>query len=142
MPNAAAPRSHTLTYAMNDNEFEAVLALDNVARFDHFVKRVADWQQAWGTRNADGWLVPAAPEGFEYFPIWPHPDYAQRITDAHFPGCSATEITLEELMDDWLPMLEKEGVKVAVFPGRDWSFWCMEPADLSEALQNELARYE
>jgi hypothetical protein len=38
----------------------------------------------------------------EYLPVWPHPDYAQRATDLHFPGNLATEISLAEFMDDWL----------------------------------------
>ena len=131
-----------MPYKMNEKQFEAVSALDSFKRYDHFVSKVADWQQMWGVKNKEGWLVPIAPEGFEYFPLWPHPDYAQKIADANFPGHEATEISLEELFERWLPVFEEDSVKLAIFPNKEWTFWCMEPQELKEELENELAKYQ
>jgi len=82
------------------------------------------------------------PENIEYFPVWPHPEYAQKITDIHFPGHEATEVSLDEFMNHWLPTFEKDNVKVAVFPNKDWVFWVMEPADMLESLKEEISLYE
>ncbi|QSP95498.1 DUF2750 domain-containing protein [Marinobacter salinisoli] len=131
-----------MPYKMNDKQFEAVLALDSSERFDHFISKVADWEQMWSVKSEEGWLVPVAPEDFEYFPLWPHPEYAQSITDENFPGHTAVEISLEELLEHWLPLFESESVKVAIFPNREWTFWCIEPKDLKEELLNEMAKYE
>ena len=95
-------------YKMNEKQFEAVSALESFDRYDHFISKVADWEQLWGAKSDEGWLVPVAPEDFEYFPLWPHPEYAQKITDENFPGHTATEISLEELIDHWLPLFEKD----------------------------------
>lgn len=127
---------------MNDKQYEAVLALDSFKRYDHFVSKVADWQQLWGVKSDEGWLVPVAPEDFEYFPLWPHPEYAQKVTDENFPGHQAVEISLKELLEHWLPLFEQDKIKVAVFPNSEWTFWCMEPHELKEELQNEMAKYE
>ncbi|MBO6824549.1 MAG: DUF2750 domain-containing protein, partial [Pseudomonadales bacterium] len=62
-----------MTYHITEEEYEAVLKTSSQIRFEHFVKKVADWEQVWSVRNDEGWLVPVAPEGFEYFPLWPHP---------------------------------------------------------------------
>jgi hypothetical protein len=43
-------------------QMEAVLALPGSRRFEHFVKVVADWQQAWGLYQ-DGWALAAADDG-------------------------------------------------------------------------------
>jgi len=129
-------------YKMNEKQYEAVLALDSFDRYDHFISKVADWQQLWGVKSEEGWLVPVAPEDFEYFPLWPHYEYAQKITDENFPGHTATEISLEELLDHWLPLFEQDKVKVAIFPNKEWNFWCIEPQDLKEELLNEMAKYE
>ncbi len=131
-----------MPYRMNEKQFDAVLALDSFDRYGHFVSKVADWEQLWGVKSDEGWLVPAAPEEFEYFPLWPHPEYAQKIADENFPGHSATEIGLGELLDHWLPLLEQDQAKVAVFPNKEWTFWCIEPHDLKEELLNEMAKYE
>lgn len=131
-----------MPYRMNEKQFEAVLALDSFDRYGHFVSKVADWEQLWGVKSDEGWLTPIAPEEFEYFPLWPHPEYAQKIADENFPGHTATEISLEELLDHWLPLFEQDQVKVAVFPNKEWIFWCIEPQDLKEELLNEMAKYE
>jgi len=135
-------RESSVPYKMNEKQYEAVLALDSFDRYDHFISKVADWQQLWGVKSEEGWLVPVAPEDFEYFPLWPHYEYAQKITDESFPGHTAIEISLEELLDYWLPLFEQDKVKVAVFPNKEWTFWCIEPQDLKEELLNEMAKYE
>lgn len=131
-----------MPYRMNEKQFEAVLALDSSKRYEHFLGKVADWEQLWGVKNKSGWLVPVAPEGFEYFPLWPHPDYAQGVADKNFPGHVATEITLRNLLETWLPRLEDDKVKLAIFPNNEWTFWCIEPWDLKEELLGEVAKYE
>lgn len=131
-----------MPYRMNAQQYDSVLALSGRDRASHFVGKVADWEQLWGVRNEEGWLVPETPEGLAYFPVWPHPEYAQSIADAHFPGHVATEIGLSDFLSEWLPILEKDGVKVAVFPNREWEFWVMEPGDLAESLAEEAAQYE
>lgn len=131
-----------MPYKINEKQYEGVLALDSSDRYDHFNSKVTDWQQLWGVKSEDGWLVPIAPEDFEYFPLWPHYEYAQKITNENFPGHTATEISLEKLLDYWLPLFEQDRVKVVVFPNIEWTFLCIEPQDLKEELLNEMAKYE
>ena len=131
-----------MPYVMNEKQFESVQSLDSNARFQHFVSKVADWEQLWAVKNDEGWLVPVAPEGFEYFPVWPHPEYAQKITDLNFPGHKAEEISLQEFLSHWLPLLQDDDVKVAVFPNREWTYWCIEADDLMAELVEEMRQYE
>lgn len=131
-----------MPYKLNPEQFKAVFALSSEKRFHHFNGRIADWEQLWGVRSDEGWLVPKTPEGMEYFPVWPHPEYAQRTTDLHFPGHTATEISLTEFMDDWLPRFQKDSVQVAVFPDLDWNCWIISPHDLLDALEWEVSQYE
>ena len=132
-----------MPYRMHPKQYEAVLAFSSAERSSHFVSRVADWQQLWGVKSGDQWLVPIIEDkGIEYFPVWPHPEYAQKVTDMHFPGCLATEISLEEFLSHWLPTFSKDNVKVAVFPNQEWVFWVMEPDNLEEMLREEATQYE
>ena len=94
-------------------------------------------------KNENGWLVPILEtDQREYFPVWPHPEYAQRLADEHFPGHEATEISLDEFFTGWVPKLERDKVKVGVFPNSDWSIWVMEPAELALCLEDELSQYQ
>jgi len=129
-------------YQINEKQFKAVLALDSLNRFKHFISKITDWHQLWGVKNDDGWLVPVAPENFEYFPLWPHPEYAQKFADQNFPGHNATEISLDDLLRYWLPLLQVDDVKIAVFPDMEMAFWCIDPHDLNLAISDELSKYE
>lgn len=131
-----------MPYAMNDKQFESVLALSSQDRQTHFIVKVADWEQLWAVKDNDGWLVPMTPDGIEYFPVWPHPEYAQKIADKHFPGNEATEISLDEFINHWLPTFTQDNVKVGVFPNKEWVFWAMEASDLVECLEDECEQYE
>ena len=131
-----------MPYQMNPQQFESVLALSCADRSSHFVGKVADWEQLWGVKGPKGWLVPITDDGLEYFPVWPHPEYAQKITDEHFPGHEAVEISLEEFLFEWLPTFEDDDVMVAVFPNKEWALWIMEPSNLAECLRDEVAQYE
>lgn len=131
-----------MPYKMNDAQFNAVLTLDSLKRYDHFIGKVADWEQLWGVRSEEGWLVPEAPEGFEYFPVWPHPVYAQKVSDLNFPNNEATEIQLNDFLETWIPKFVEDKLKVAVFPDSNWTFWCMDPNDLKDDLFNEISKYE
>jgi hypothetical protein len=131
-----------MSYKLNPEQYNSVVSLDSAARCRHFIARVADWQCLWGVRSPEGWLVPQAPEGFDYLPVWPHPGYAQTIADKIFTGNLATAILLEDFMEGWLPKLAEDKVMIAIFPNQNWEFWVMEPEGLSTALMCELAKYE
>ena len=137
-----AHKDFLVPYKMNEPQFEAVTALSSADRSSHFVGKVADWEQLWAVKNNEGWLVPETADGLEYFPVWPHHEYAQRIADEHFPGYETIEIPLEEFLSHWLPTCENDGVKIAVFPNKEWAFWVMEPKDLAQCLLDEAAQYE
>lgn len=131
-----------MPYKMNPQQFKSVLALSSADRSSHFVGKVADWEELWGVRDQEGWLVPITSEELEYFPVWPHPEYAQKIADEHFPGHTATRISINEFLSKWLPTFNTDNVKVAVFPNKEWVFWVMEPEDLRQCLEEEMAQYE
>ncbi len=85
--------------------------------------------------------MPTAPNDVQYFPIWPHPEYAQLTADNRFPGNTPERITLSDFMNKWLPGLEKDGIKVGVFPNLEWTMWIMEPDDVGITLKDEIAQY-
>lgn len=126
---------------MNDKQFESVLALDDIDRYKHFISKVGDWQQLWGVKGPDDWFFSTEHE-CKYFPLWPHPEYAQKAVNEKYFNYTVTEISLEDLLDDWLPLCVIQKVKIAVFPNQDWMFLCAEPNDLKEAILMELKQYE
>ncbi len=62
---------------ISDAEFAAVCALPAAERYAHFVKQVADGEEVWSLRNADGWVLSGNEAGDELVPVWPHARYAE-----------------------------------------------------------------
>lgn len=126
---------------LSDRQAEAVLGKDSATRHRYFVKKTAEWQQLWGAKKGDDWLVPQSTDNAHYFPLWPHPKCAERTLTAHFPGYEAKEISLLALIDYWLPLFGQNRVKAAVFPNENWDYTRVEPEALSQQLRRELARF-
>ena len=43
------------SYSLNPRQFASVSVLDGNARVQHFVARVADWEQVWSLKAESGW---------------------------------------------------------------------------------------
>ena len=117
------------------------MALDSSSRSTHCLGRIAEGEELWGVRNSEGWLVPITPDGIQYFPIWPHPEYAQNASDERFPGHTPERISLDDFMSEWLPRLKEDGVTIGIFPNMEWTMWIMEAVDVMASLENEIAKY-
>ena len=99
----------------SDKEIQSVLLLDGPARFDHFIKQVIDFEEAWGLWN-DGWALMANNEGTSVFPLWPAREYAELHRHGDWAEYQAKPIPLNDLLNDLLPGFGERGVLPGVFP--------------------------
>src|SRR5687768_9383241 len=100
---------------VTQKQMEAVLRLDGPARFQHFIKFVADTETVWGLWR-DGWALLGDNAGREYFPLWPAREYAEAYRGTDWADHEASEIELDDLLDELLPKLRAANKGVAVFP--------------------------
>lgn len=121
-------------------QLEAVLALTGARRFEHFVKVVVDWEQAWGLYQ-EGWALAAAEDGLPVFPLWPAKEYAQLCAVAEWDGHEPSPIALDKLLDELLPMLTRDGVLVGVFFTPSGKGTPVSADELRQALAVELQNY-
>ena len=121
-------------------EMQGVLRLDGPKRFDHFVKRVADEERAWGLWN-DGWALMTDDNGTAVFPLWPAAEYAELHRTGEWASYAAREIALPDLLEELLPRLAQKGVLPGVFPTPTGKGVTPRPEELLAVLRNEQARY-
>lgn len=84
-----------------------------------FIEAAVDSGQVWGLVDEEGWaLTPAADdEAVMVLPLWSaEADALAAATDA-WSGYRSEPITLDALLEHWLPGLETDGHRV----GLDWS---------------------
>lgn len=97
-------------YRPNPKEIDAVLALPGSNRYEYFIKKVADFEEAWGLRGDDGWALFGTVEGETVFPLWAAEAYASLAAKEDWVGLVPEPIPLEDLLEELLPQLAKEKV--------------------------------
>src|SRR5262245_54358173 len=93
----------------SDKEIQAVLGLDGPARFQHFLKRVVDSEEAWGLWK-DGWALMRNNDNVMVFPLWPAQEYAALSRLGDWKEYEPKAISLEELMQEFLPKFQEDGI--------------------------------
>jgi len=131
-----------MPYRMNAQQFENVLALSSEDRFIHFIGKVADWQELWGITIDDNWMIPKKPDGPNYIPVWPHPEYAEKVSNDRYPESKTKKLEVVDFIENWIPIFDENNVTIAIFPDREWVFWAMKPNELGQSLNDEIAQYE
>ena len=104
-----------MTWEVNDAEFTSVLALPGPRRYEYFVKRAASHGRLWGLRGERGWVIAEDDEGDQHFPVWPHPRFAQALATGQWSDAVPMAIDIDEWVDEWLPELDGDAMRVAVF---------------------------
>ena len=131
-----------MPYKLNDQEMKAVSSLAPPATYEHFLKRIADWQELWAVKGPGGFVGMGDDDGNQGIPFWPHPRYAERHIQGDWSNCTAVRISVEDFMDKWLTGMERDGVKVVAFPTPDMKGVVVEPARMRADLSEKLDEYE
>lgn len=122
-------------------EIQAVMRLDAQGRFDHFVKRVVDFEESWGLWN-EGWAVMADNEDTPVFPLWPAREYAEMNRVGDWSEYEPRPISLDELKNEFLPSFTARGIKPGIFPLPEGKGVMVTADELEAALrQAELESY-
>jgi hypothetical protein len=124
---------------VNDKEFAAVVALSGPDRYGYFVRAVADWEEIWTLRTAQGFVLMAAADECELVPVWPHRRFAEACAAS---GAEATAISLDRWLNAWTPAMKKDDRAVAVFPVPSGQGVVVTADRLYDDLSAEQCQYE
>ncbi len=131
-----------MSYQISDEEHESVTALPGPERYQHFLNRVADWQEVWGLRGADGWVMLGDEDDRQCIPLWPHPRYALALAADGSASSGPAAIALDVLLEKWLPGMERDGLGAAVFPTCLLKGIVVEPLRLKQDLESAREDYQ
>ena len=131
-----------MSYKMHPKQLESVFGLSSEDRYSHFLSKVCDWGELWALEDPSQQFLIINPEpDLKYIPVWPHSEYAAAY-GKEYEIYKPFKIELSRFMENWLPGLDADGVKVGVLPNLDTTVWIMEPMDLKADLENGIAEYE
>jgi hypothetical protein len=124
-----------MSWETGEDELRALQSLPAADRAAHLVQLVADWEEAWGLMDEQGWVVAKETDAF---PLWPHPELARACARGNWEGTMPAAIPLDELIEDLLPLLDEDGLRTALFPVTDDPGVLLDAAELRRRLEAEL----
>ncbi|WP_158091427.1 MULTISPECIES: DUF2750 domain-containing protein [unclassified Pseudomonas] len=125
---------------MHERKLRNLLALGPEERLDYFVRKLVDFEQAWGLYDS-GWATSACDAG-EAVPFWPEAALAESCATGAWAGFSARPIALDEFRGRWLPGLQADNRACQVFPVPTHPGVLISPDDLAGLIHDELDQYQ
>ena len=61
---------------MRNSKIDNVINLTASERYDYFIRKVADFEEVWGLKDAEGWALMGSEEQV-LFPIWSEKEFAE-----------------------------------------------------------------
>ena len=128
-----------MNWHVDDAEFTSVLELPAPRRYEYFVKQAATHGQLWALRGEGGWVIAEDDSGNQHFPVWPHQRFAWVVATEQWSDAVPAAIDIDEWVEEWLPDLDRDGIRVAVFQTPDDQGVAVSPRRLKRDLDAELA---
>jgi Protein of unknown function (DUF2750) len=101
-----------MTYELSDEEKAGVLATSDDKRYGYLVNKAADWGEVFALKMGDNWAS-LTTDDQKYFPIWPHPGFAEGVLTGDWKDAVAEPIEVHDFLDV-LARLEELGDEVAL----------------------------
>lgn len=124
-----------MTWEITADEARQLLALPAEDRAIQFFQLLADWEEGWGLRDDEGWVVASATDAL---PLWPHATLAAACAVGPWEGALPEPVSLDEMLEELLPLLAEDSLQVAVFPSPDDPGLLLPPAEVRERLEREM----
>ena len=107
--------------------------------YDQFIAEAIDLGCVWALEGEDGFaLCPSVDnDELDVMPLWSQPEYAEAHCKDEWSVYEPVPISLEELLDDWLPGMHSDVLLVGVNWNTDLEGLEIEPLDLMEDIDQE-----
>ena len=115
------------------DEFKTAIDLTAMERYEYFIDNILVTGEVWGLYEK-GWVMAMDDDNTECMPFWPGKDFAEYCAVDEWEGAEPKMIQLEEFINKWMPLLEKDHVKPSIFPNNVDSA-IMAPADVLNDIE-------
>ena len=121
-------------------EVHSNLTEDYDENYDVFIDDALTTGCVWGLESEEGWaLCPSVSnDDIDVIPLWSQPEYAQMHCVEEWSVYQPVPISLEELLDDWLPGMHDDVIMVGVNWNSELEGHEIEPLDLAEDIEKEV----
>ena len=123
---------------MRNSKIDNVINLTASERYDYFIRKVADFEEVWGLKDAEGWALMGNEEQV-LFPVWCEMEFAELCKWNNY---QPTAIPVDDFIEKLLPKLGKDNVMLAIFPTPKGKGIISKVHDVRTDIENECEQYE
>jgi len=128
---------------LSQKEIEAMMIKPSQERYIYSVRNIAERGVAWTLKDKKGIVLTGDENGNVFLPIWPYKEYAIKCKIDEWKNCELKKLSLDNLVDEMLPDLSKEGIKVSVFIiPNEYTSATVSAEDFLNNLLHECSKYE
>lgn len=106
-----------MKYQPSETELQELELYDPKEQLHFFLSRVIESEELWGLGNASGWVMKEINEQ-SILPVWPYEIFAENCAAMEWQDYTATAVSLEHFVYKLLPIMNKQNIKVEVFPSK------------------------
>lgn len=123
---------------------DELLGEDFDENYEIFIEDAIATGCVWGLESDEGWaLCPSVSnDDISVMPLWSQPEFAKLHCREEWAGYRVIPISLEELLDDWLPGMHEDVLLVGVNWNGELEGDEVEPLDLLEDIDRVAAEGE
>ena len=115
-------------------EAQRLRGLDDAARLDRTFAIIGSTGSLWVWGDEDEVLFTEDGERRTVLPVWPYATVARLENEGEVAGEHAIRIPAAEFLKEWLPQLEEDEARIAVFPVEDRNAAVLDLADFRARL--------
>ncbi len=128
-----------MTADLTDEEYERILALSHLKRMAYVMKSIAQRRELW-TLARDGELLLLGERGAaDAVPVWPDERFARTFAEKLAPDAAPLNVSLDDLLETWIPQIRAERRRLALFPLVDGEGGDLDAWQFEEDIRAELA---
>ena len=95
---------------------ESIIKLTAKERFEYSIKTIAGTEVIYLLDGKDDWICLQDDNGKEYLMIFPESEFAELSMEWNPQANSIDEMELENFLEDTIPMMVENDIKLAIFP--------------------------
>lgn len=120
---------------------DEALGEDLSENFDRFIVEAIEHGCVWALQGAEGWAVCESEtrNNADVIPFWSREDFARLHAQDDWAEYVPLAIDLEEFLEDWLPGMHEDVILVGINWNSELEGEEVEPLDLLEEFEQELA---
>ncbi|MGC3944098.1 MAG: DUF2750 domain-containing protein [Chryseolinea sp.] len=122
-------------------EIEATSKLEANARYQYFMKRVADTEKMYSLVDEGGdWAIACFGEK-TLFSVWSAPEFAQACAVSEWKGFSVKEFNIEDLESDIVDEIDTHEHLINVFSVKGKSGFIVDYNEFARDLSDEISKH-